>query len=64
MSGFAGESIAPRPSMPILPARVPARAFSGSRVVEDVISLSLDGRSELTLHFDGAEFVAEFKVQP
>ncbi len=41
----------------------PARKGYGSRVLEDVFSRSLDGRSKLTLHPDGAEFIAEFKVQ-
>ena len=42
---------------------VPARKGYGSQVLEGVFSHSLDGTSELTLHPDGAEFAAEFKVQ-
>lgn len=41
----------------------PARKGYGSQVLEGVFSHSLDGTSELTLHPDGAEFAAEFKLQ-
>ncbi|NRP74258.1 Blue-light-activated histidine kinase [Ensifer psoraleae] len=41
----------------------PARKGYGSQVLERVFSHSLDGTSELTLHPDGAEFAAEFKLQ-
>jgi len=41
----------------------PARKGYGTQVLEAVFSHSLDGTSELTLHPDGAEFAAEFKLQ-
>lgn len=41
----------------------PARKGYGSKVLEAVFNHSLDGTSELTLHPDGAEFVAEFNLQ-
>ncbi|WOS66066.1 sensor histidine kinase [Sinorhizobium fredii] len=41
----------------------PAREGYGSRVLRGVFSHSPVGTSELTLHPDGAEFVAEFKLQ-
>ncbi|THK34268.1 PAS domain-containing protein [Ensifer sp. MPMI2T] len=41
----------------------PARKGYGSRVLEGVFSHSLDGTCDLTLHADGAEFVAEFKLR-
>ncbi|WP_164923856.1 sensor histidine kinase [Sinorhizobium fredii] len=41
----------------------PAREGYGSRVLEGVFSHSLDGAAELTLHPDGAEFAAEFKLR-
>ncbi|MCA1444818.1 PAS domain-containing protein [Ensifer sp. IC4062] len=41
----------------------PARKGYGLRVLEGVFSHSLDGTGELTLHPDGAEFAAEFKLR-
>ncbi|MCA1451372.1 PAS domain-containing protein [Ensifer sp. IC3342] len=41
----------------------PARKGYGSQVLEGVFSHSLEGTSELTLHPDGAEFVADFKLR-
>ncbi|PDT47727.1 MULTISPECIES: PAS domain-containing protein [Sinorhizobium] len=41
----------------------PARKGYGSRVLAELFSHSLDGTSKLTLHPDGAEFIAGFKLQ-
>jgi two-component sensor histidine kinase len=41
----------------------PSRTGYGTRVMKGIFSHTLKGRSDLTLHGDGAEFVAEFELR-